>query len=748
MSTFLRASVWSNLPCNSGVMLAPLPEIERYTLPDKLGVQDQRLELSVRATSPGLSSVVSGRVIVTVGPDGSTERDWWIATIDETSDDDTVSITALSVDACLAWSGVIRQTTGGITTALIGEEVREFVDWLDQRFVPNLADDGLSWITGFGVNDATDDNVVDIIPITVNNMTRGQLLKALTDATGTTAVWARNGRVSYGIAFYETPGSTATRVRLGTDAQVAKLTRTRDGLAAYTAVEPTGLAAGGAESNLFGNAWTIVSISGAGPYTIELVDPTGPAGTGPVLEAHQFGAAAGGIDAKLRLIDGSLITIADAQITPSNAVIVASVGALVAGDRVGIVAPTGVPIRRLLSPSAETALGRRRVLNFPTGIAYGHRNWAENALFDTWTDSTTPARWSASGTMNVRKYPTVTPKTFTATVNGALSAATTVVADAATTDGALFDGDNVTINGSTRTVSGNWYADGSGNITFDITAAITAPDNSAIVFSGSSFRPDPTEFSSDAQTNAMQLVSASSTAYPPVYGHAHRQSTPVSVQYLAGLATLHAAAGFTLYNKSGSAKGNLDGGGSVTDDLGSIASGSGRILPSLMIVRTDTSTALATATVPLQLADGTASNQTVQCSTTLTADRTCAVGIVGLGNLFTNTLRAYCEWVSLWLAASDEIPPPWEGSRATKIWRFGNKRLALALNDERYAVQLRTLDGQTIVLGGPATVYDRVLGIKADVRIVGITWRSDNPDVPLLEIAARTGDLTSLLAPL
>ncbi len=747
MTARFYVSLWNKLPCDGGTMICPILEWQSFTLPDKLGANDQRFELTIKRDNYAFPYLASGLVLVTEGPDGSTERDWPIATIEDASDNDLVKISALSVDSLTTNAGVITQTTGGVTTALIGTERRTFVGFLDQRFFPNASADGLGWILSVGVNDATDDQIVDIFQITLNNMNRGQLLKQLTDKSGTTATYERNARVSYGISFYEQPGASSASILLSVGRQIKSLSRVRDLLPTFTDIEPTGTAGDSMESSLIDNAWRIVSLTaaGGGAYWVELndPDPLAPSTAGPVLEAAQFGAAVGGQSTRLRLIDGTFLTITDSRITPTNSVKVGSLGALVVDDRVEIVqAGSAAAPRRLISPSARTAYTRARVLNFPTGIPYGHRNWAENALFDTWSSANACSGWTASGTMNITKVPTAAPTTLSALLNGAMSASTAVVCDNCTSGAALYDGENVVINGTTKIVAGDWYESG-GTISFNITVAHTAPDNSVVTFPGSSLRV--ATWPSDKQTYAMWLRSSSGNAQPPVFATAHIGSRPISVRYLAGLAKLNAAAEFTIRNNNGATIGNFDAGVAITDDVTQI-SATGRTLPAIMIVNTGTSTALATATVPTRIANLTDSSQTIQCSATLAADTTCKIALVGQNSLL-STVRSHCNWVAMWLGASDDIPPAWEGSRATKIWRRGHQRLLLSLTDTRYKVELADLSAQSIVLGGPAIVHDQFRNIKAEVRILGVVYTDEKMDVPQsIEIAGREQDLASFLA--
>jgi len=735
----VEVELWSDWSCVSGAVAIGALLVLSGTYSDQLDNSD-----ALTATIQSDARVpVTIRSVVRVTDALGVVREYRVKSIGTTLVDDQQTIRGLSPYADLNTLGLVRSTTGGVTSYAVGGRYTA-TEFVDTFVLANLAADSASWLE----RGTVDPTALETITAPEEGWTRSEWLRQLADRYGVELRLRRNGSTNYLIDLLTAVGSSAADVPVAMGKNLLAAQNDADDGELCTAITVLGAIEDGATvpADIGDNAWELGTIPGSAPYWIPLTDPAG--GAGPVAFASQFGAASGSQGAYLLRSDAGTTQITDSRTTPDNAVLVAATTGLTAGHHVQIVADSSAArLTELCAPNVSRLHRSDRVATLR-----GERNLLRNMLFLDWADVFTPALWAAQGgTLNVGEYPRDTPATLSSIVtNGVQSAGAAGINFRGAPANARFYSGEYLVAGAAPYRVGNVVAvaDGAGvgSIVF-ATGTLPAPiaDGQPITFLGQAPKR-PTSFPTERDANnLMRLLNNGSSTMPPSATSLRMQSEAFTVKFIAGpLAQLNAAVAFTMHNGSGAAVGNLDAGAAITEDPALVVT---RRLPGVMLRNNSTASRLVYGICTRQIANDTTQEETATCSATLTADTTIDVCVLpGASDTIFNGSR----WGSVWLGPTTSVPP-YPGSWANLLWQRGNRALvARALGSRQIQCSLRDLSvaagfsitRESVTLGGTVTLED----IGLTVRILAITYSLTDPGNVLLTLDAQPTRLTRFLA--
>lgn len=649
-------------------------------------------------------------------------------------------IEAESVRDELGRAGVITQTVAGVTSIDVGG-IRTVEGWLDDVVLPFLAARGYPYFVR-GV-------VAWAAPVTLvasgTGYTALSLLLALADATGYVLRTRRVGGTQVAIDFLGNLGALAPLIPVAAARNLVDLAEVEEDDGLVSSLMPLGDVVDGRRATIAENAWRITLITGAGPYWLTLEDPAGAAP--PIGFAGQFGTGPGAQAGYLLTKTAATVQITDSRVLPSNAVQVASTTGLAVGDLVQIVADTnGARLLELANPSVVER--NAKVGDFTGG---GARNLALDGRFAEWTDLVTPA-WYTKGAspaaFQTVRYPRDTPVAITADC-------TWVNANAVAVTGApafaiLFRNESVRVGAVSYIVAATVQLDGTGAGTVTTVGTIGSfVGTRTFTLQTISCRPAGLPDDGGGTAGNAMLVEALTTgqAWPPASpGTDHGvRSTPFTVKYLPGLASVCAAVGWTVKLISG-ALSNLDSNGDPTDDPALCVT---RHLPGVALRRGTTVAAYAVAGASVSV-PGTTAHYNLACQTTITTDTSVDViaypGTAGLGSA-----GFVLRYVLLWLGSGEVPPAIGDQPLANALWQRGNRELAARqLGVRTITVTLRELatvlgylpSGETLVLGGSLLLED----VGATVRVVAIQYDALDEANTRVTLDSRPASLVRYLA--
>lgn len=726
MSDLARVERWSDFACAGGVALGSVDVLDG-SFGEALDSSDA-CSFTIRHDSRvpvGLRDVL--RVTDTAG----VVREYRVQSRSKTLADARRTITGLSPLADLGAGGRVRTISGGVTRYDVGA-ILTSTQIVDTIVLTNLAADGLSWWTR-GTIEPTK-SVTLTSP--AQGWSRLEWLRGVADDTGGELRARRVGETGYAIDLLTAVGSSAVLAPLALGRNLLELTDSDDDSEVATAITVYGATPAGETrpASIGENAWTIGTITGAGPFWVPLTDPD--AGAGPVAFASQFGTAAGTQAASLLTRTGTTVQITDSRISPDVAVSVASSAGLTAGDLVQFVTDASATrYTELRAPNVS-----RLFRTDSAAEVRGERNLAKNGNLATWSSVSALSSWTAqAGTLLVGEYPRTTPATLSGIVlDGAIiTGATTIGFRNAPAGARFFPYERFTIAGVglSQEVAAVAVANGSGvgTITLLSGTAAGAADGAALTFFASGpIRPSPTFPSENAGRALLRLCTTSTgTNATPVATSLRLQSDAFTVKYVAGLPYLSAAIGLSVHNATGSAIAGVN-------------------VPALAIRNNAAGTILASvraADIPAT----TTAHSIISCETLLTVDRTVDVSLWGGSAQSTFVAVRY---VLLWLASgsASEIPPAFgDAAFGNQLWQRGNRvLLARTLASRQIRATLRDLSSaagysvsrETLVLGGTLPLTD--LGVN--VRIVAIEYNPLDPSDVRVLLDSRPTALAKFLA--
>lgn len=730
-STVELRSDWA---CAGGRALGDLTVLEGREGPEADGLD--RFEatcLPDSRTTPALRQVV--RVTDPLGA----VREYRLQSIGRQDRDGRVPLRGLGPLADLGTTGLVRTIAGGLTTYAITDR-RTPADHIATYVLANLAADGLSWLSAGTI---TPTGLVSL-SAPVAGWTRLQWLRQLADETGAAVRLRRNGETGYLIDLAPlATGVTKVVVQAGWNLRRWQDT-VDDGELASAVTVVGGVPAGDTRPTGIGeNAWTIGTVPGSAPYWIPLADPAG--GAGPVAFDNQFGTGAGSQAAYLLLSDATTVEILDSRASDS-AVLVAAATGLTAGHHAQVVADASATrLTELRTPHAAR-LHREDVVE----DANAGRNLLRNGLFLDWSSVSAPQLWTAQGgTFNVGEYPRTEPATLSSiVVNGNQSSGAPGISLRGFTPGGRVYANEYFVVGANAYRVGNVVAvaDGAGVVSVVLasgTLAASVTDGQAVTWFGQEPKR-PASVPTERDTNALlRLLTVSPTTLPPSATALRLQSEAFRVKYLAPLARLACSVAFTVHNGSASDIGNTDSGLAITDTL---ASATARELPGVMLRNNAAGTRLAWTALAARVPAGTTRHETVTCETTLTADTTVDVCLLG----GTTNLFQAARWVTLWLGPATSLAP-YPGSWDNLRWQRANRALLArslgARQLECSFVQLAALTGgalarEALTLGDGV----RIPALGVTLPIVRLRYAVENPSDILVTLDTASPRLTALLA--
>ncbi len=345
-----------------------------------------------------------------LGTDGIT-REYRVSTLSGDPFGNWLDIECAPPHFDLATAGWVTQTVNGTTYTTIAATL-SVAQWITSYVLTNLSADGLAWLdTVLGPIESA-----QLVTLSFAQWSRGQLLRALCDATGLELVlYQPSPGALYRIAMLAERGSDVNAIRVAQSGALLKLAdkKTDEGLA--TVVIPTGAVPdGGTEPASIGNhVFTVGSIASG---WVVLNDPTSTA------QPIAFDDMAN--TWYLQFISGTTVirrAISDSRAS-DGAVLLSDTSSLVVGANVTLVADSaGSPVTSLSKPDAVTQFGRV-VAPLSVSSMRGEANRVANANF-----AMGAARWSAPGIGWLEPYPTDEVTDLVAAANGATSGGSTTL---------------------------------------------------------------------------------------------------------------------------------------------------------------------------------------------------------------------------------------------------------------------------------------------------------------------------------
>jgi hypothetical protein len=735
MTVSTKVELWTDWECAGGTAVGQLLVLD--------GTFSEALDNTDGITLSVLNDdrvTIALRQVLRVTDANGTVREYRVQSRGNNLSDARRSIKGLNVLADLATLGLVRTVSGSTTYAVGG--IGTASSLISTYVLANLAADGATWL-GLGTIEST---VFFTLTAPASGWTRLEWLRAIANATGTELRLRRNGASGYLVDLLASVGSTAATVPLAFGKQLLDVQDDDDDGDLATAVTVLGATASGATTpyGIGENAWTIGTISGAGPYWVPLADPAG--GAAPIAFASQFGTATGSQAAYLLTKTGTTVQVTDSRITPDYAVSVAATAGLTAGDLVQLVADSSAT--RLAELRAPNVSRLHRVDTVST--LRGERNLALNGAFTTWTTTTTPASWYVGTSQTVAEYPRATATTETAMVcDGAVSSGATSFTFRGVSPGArYYRGEALSVGGGVQYVGDNIViADGTGRgaINFLSSTALAATDGQAVTWyltttGTTNFPWRPASFPSETTTTGVaRFLKNGSLTMPadPLFGIA---TDVYRVKYVPGsLSTVRCAAGLTI------------GVGNTTISTSSW-------LPQLELksgtTNTTTGTLLASATISSTLSAYSTTHLTLSASAVIASDTTIYARVTPGYVVDIGTWRESWQglrWLSLWLGDATDVTALSDAPTANQLWQRGNRALAArALASQQLRVSLKDLSvaagyvitREQLTLGGRVELVD--LGLT--VRVVAITYSAlDASNVQVL-LDSRPTRLIKFLA--
>jgi hypothetical protein len=713
------------------------------------------------------ASLVPGRVIRLLSAHRG-EREWLVQTVtdgDGTAGD-TVRVQCGDLLDLLALRGVIRD---GAQTTFAAETLRP-LDALARRVVPNLAADGLDWLT-FATSEASDDPV----PIAgFSRWNRLQYVRALASAIGARVDLVTPVSVQDGYWLVLRPGDRddSAPAVWAVGAEVASVERTR-ALSEITTAAALVTANGTAQATM----WRVDAISGAGPYTLELSDPRAVSGDpggfappGPILEDGQH------VGLWLETRDGSTHQILTS--TAPHRVTVAAVTGLQSSpellelalrDQVALVSntTTSAPIEELTSPSALAAGIGRVVRDVTATTPTAARQLVRDPAFWAVDDPVTqPVVWPEVGSCDAVVHRTLDGPTWTAVGDGTSSIGATGVS-VRDVSGWVYPGEYLVLpGGQFRQVGGTepirFFFSGAGLVPVTVPLSVAVTDGQAIsLYTGTlaqnwPARPTSAEIAAlveadpavESLTYRLRFIEATTSgSVPPAVGVGQRRNTAVRIKYDPARPVVHGAASFLVRNGHVSAAtGNFDAGSSPTADPSLVVT---RRLPAIMLVGdpAGTPTRLAWQLMAPIIPAGTTVAETVTCQHTISADTTVALALIpGRADL----MWQVCRWAALWVSDGAGNPAPIAtyqlGSGTQETYQLAQTRLSVGARYRLRGVDLALLlgDGEPVALNQRRRLRAPALGIDQDVRVVGIEWGLDTPGEVSVDAGALPPRISAL----
>lgn len=734
MSGVITVERWSNWACAGGVALGSVDVLEG-TYNVALDASDA-CALTIRhdARVPvGIRDVL--RVVDAAG----TVREYRVQSRSRVLADGRRTISGLSPIADLGTSGRVRTIAGGLTRYDVGGILTP-AQFVSSYILTNLAADGLSWLT------AGTFEVSTLVTLTApgDGWSRLDWLRQIADIAGAELRVRRTGETGYAIDMLSAIGASSVMAPVALGKNVIELATTEDDIELATAITvygatPTGetLPAGIGE-----NAWTVGTITGAGPYWVPLTDPS--AGGGPIAFASQFGTASTSQAAYLLTKTATTVQVLDSRISPDQAVQVAATTGLAAGDLVQIVADaTATRLTELRAPNVS----RLHRTDTVTTLR-GERNLARNGDLATWTSATDLPEFTAQGgTLPYAEYPRDTPTTLSSLVlNGALaSGVATVSLRGAPAFARFYVDESFLVVGQTNYMTNSAYAvaDSGGNVTLTLQSftslTATQPDGTAVAAFGSGAQR-PASFPSDNANRSVLRFGYGSTGTSTVPSPTSRrlQGSALRVKYVSALPYVNASVGLTIRNAHTSALTGVN-------------------LPALAL-RDNTASTILSSVRAASVALNATAHQIITCESLLTADTTVDLalwpGAAGQGVIGILPSFVGVRWVMMWFAsASGSAIPPIVGDSAygNRLFQRGNAALlARTLVSRQIRATLRDLSTaagysitrEALVLGATLPLED--LGVS--VRIVGITYNATDPTAVEVVLDSRPTALATFLA--
>ena len=742
MANAATVDLWSDWQCNGGIALGRLRVIDG-TFSAQLDNTDQ----AVLTVLDDARLPVSLRQVLRITDYTGVVFEYRVQKRSRTLADSRRVLTAFSPIADLATSGLVRTLTGGVTTYAVGGSLLP-VDHIATFVLANASADGVSWLSAGTITPAVYVNVV----APAGGYTRLAYLNQLVALTGAELRLRRNGATGYYIDLVTTTGGSAAAVHVRQGRNLLTLQEDADDTELATAVTEQGQTPSGAlqPAGIGENAWTVGTITGAGPYWVPLADPAG--GAAPIAFASQFGTATGSQSAYLLLKDATLLQITDSRITPDYSVSVAATTGLTAGDLVQLVADSsGNRLTELRAPS----VGRLHRVDVASTMR-GERNLARNGLFSAWGSLTSLTNWTAT---NTSQYARNTPSTFSAsgtranTPDGG-STWLQVTVTGGPANGIIFQGDRLKMVSTQFTANATVQLDGSGAGTLSIYAS-ALPVGTGNALSLDTTTPSrPATFPDDGVGTTAPLAlmcgAANDYTWPPTTTTNGKVSATFRVKYLSQLSQLTACTGWTQVGYVNALQ-NKDSGGVATLDPTLVAK---RNLPGMAIMK-GASVAAYVAAVQDTPANSTA-HYILSCQTTVTTDTDLQlVAYPGPAPSGVSTPgQSYCRYAMLWLGSSEvPSPPVGDASYGGQLWQRANRALtARSLGARQITVSLRNLSAAAgydisrdqLVLGGSLPLDD--LGIT--VRGIGLVYKATDPTDLDVVLDSRPRRLAKFLAEL
>lgn len=736
MSDILQ--VWSAIPCESGAYaLGAIPRWEKASGTEALGTAPSfALSCPLYNNGTGPAALAVGRILRVLSQSRG-ERFWLIASVDvvEGKGETLINVKCSHIRELFALRGLVRDTpvAGGPENYSFTPERVTATVHAENYIFTNLAADNLDW-NSIGTIEYTPPFQLGAF----SRARRGAVMDNIETQTGYRWVerYVYSGTTLTGVEWdlLADPASTTAVRTLEVGGAITTLNTSQELRQAPTVAVPFTASGGGMEHT----TWIIGTLTGAGPYRVPLTDPEG--GPNPIREDDQL------VGAYLLASDGTTHEILDSFASDSAVSVAANTGLSAGGEVSFVIDTSGRPVTQLTSPSGLAGSRGRVIAEVTTQSPHAKRNWVLNPLMEDWTDAFTPESWTdEGGTFNVAEYPRDTAATVSGVlVNGAHSAGAAGVNFKNAPAGFRFFQHEYFVVGSAPYRVGNVVAEASGSGTGSIvflTGTLPAPlsDGDAITFFGQAPKR-PTSFPEGEQltNNVMRLLTNSATtAIPPAASALRMQSAPITIKYAAGWETLTCTAAFTIVGGT-STIGNRDSGSAITDD---ISAATIRGLPAVMLVDTSGPTRLAYAICPTSVAIDATSHQTVSCSYTMTADKTVAVALLSIPDVFNA-----CRYVTLSLG-SGTIDAPLARSGSNLLHHRAQDVLATRTNAGRFRItgaDLRALlaDEGPLVLGQLVRV--RSERTDATLRVVQMSYTLGESETLSLEVGALTPKLTSV----
>jgi hypothetical protein len=368
---------------------------------------------------------------------------------------DTVTVQGGTIRQAVALRGSIR------TVNRYGPATRRFTlpaltvgEILRTYFFQNLDLDNLAWLTP-----GTYDYGGTITLGQIAKWSRAQLLDAIEKATGYRFVFVRLGDAAYRLDLRDPETLGNAPVLLAPGVTVDTLEQTEDLVSGATVVEPES-----ATGDALGETWwTVVAITGTGPFWVRLADPTG--GPAVIREDDQVNGW------WLRPNDGLPVEITDARASDSSVQVATRTG-LTVGELAALwstadgALPSEVP-----SPAGITQRGRV-VHSVSVGVPQMRGNRITDPALRNALASWQRVNASAGGADVFRRDD---PVTQTIRVNGAVAASgTSVTVDGGTPNAMIRFGDVLLVDGVSATSNSNATTSATGTATVGLSAPLSA----------------------------------------------------------------------------------------------------------------------------------------------------------------------------------------------------------------------------------------------------------------------------------